>query len=96
VESYLKRKVEALGGACEKFKSATRGDPDRLMSFPWQYHCLAETKWAEGVSPEPHQIRRHQWWTERGIDVWVLRSKREVDVFIEQMEFREIIHEVSR
>jgi len=72
VESRLKSRIEAIGGACEKFKGSVRGEPDRLCSFPHGYHCLVETKWASGVQPEPHQARRHEFWRERGMNVWVI------------------------
>jgi hypothetical protein len=79
VEKYLKQRVELLGGACEKFRSMERGHPDRLCSFRNGYHCLVETKWAEDAEPEDHQIRKHLWWRARGMDVYVLRSRAEVD-----------------
>jgi hypothetical protein len=72
VESRLTAAVERLGGACEKHvNTGHRGDPDRLCSFPWGYHCLVETKWETGVRPEAHQLRRHAFWRLRGLDVWV-------------------------
>ena len=71
VENRLVKRTEEVGGACEKFKPTIRGEPDRLLSFPWGYHCLVETKWATGVRPENHQLRRHAYWRARGLDVWL-------------------------
>jgi hypothetical protein len=88
VETYLKERVELVGGACEKFKGFKRGEPDRIVSFPSRYHCMAETKWVEGVEPEPHQLRRHMFWRKRGMDVYVLRSRDAVDAFMTVMRNR--------
>ena len=82
VESRLKSRIEEVGGACEKFAGCTRGDPDRLCSFPNGYHCLAETKWAENVKPEAHQLRRHKFWRERGMDAWVVGCDRHITQLI--------------
>ena len=51
VESWLRSRIEDVGGACEKHVGGMRGDPDRVCSFPNGYHCLAETKWLEDVKP---------------------------------------------
>jgi hypothetical protein len=89
VESYLQERMEAVGGAAEKHVNpGYRGDPDRLLSFPDRYQCMVETKWAEDVEPKAHQTRRHNWWRCRGMDVFVLRSKEEVDVFMIRMRRR--------
>jgi hypothetical protein len=78
--------MEAVGGAAEKHVNpGWRGDPDRLLSFPDRYHCMVETKWAYDVEPEPHQSRRHKWWRERGMDVYVLGSKEAISLFMIQM-----------
>ena len=85
VETYLKKKVEELGGACEKHTNpGHRSDPDRLVTIPWTtpYHCLIETKWAQGVVPPRAQLRRHRWWIKRGFNVVVLCTKDEVDAWV--------------
>src|ERR1700731_3295291 len=69
VENRLKERIEEIGGACEKHVGGKRGDPDRICSFPNGYHCLAETKWLADVKPEDHQLRRHGFWGEHGMDV---------------------------
>ncbi len=90
MESYLRQQVKALGGACEKHTNpGYRGDPDRLVSIPFSTPlvCLVETKWAEGVEPEEHQLRRHEWWRSRGMEVYVVRSKAEVDEWLVRAAF---------
>ena len=82
VESRLKRRIEDVGGACAKFTGAVRGEPDRICSFPNKYHCLVETKWGTGVTPEPHQLRRHAWWRTRGMDVWVVCNDHDIDTVL--------------
>jgi hypothetical protein len=80
VESRLKAAIEELGGACEKhINTGYRGDPDRLCSFPWGYHCLVETKWATGIAPEKHQLRRHAYWRRRGLDTWVACDDSDIE-----------------
>lgn len=80
VETPLKKAIEASGGVCEKHvNTGYRGDPDRLCSWPWGYHCLAETKWATGVKPEPHQLRRHEHYRAHGMDVWVVCDRHDID-----------------
>jgi hypothetical protein len=90
VEAYLKLRMTAIGGAAEKHVNpGANGDPDRLLSFPLGYKCLVETKWAEDASmTAPHarrQLRRHAWWQQRGMDVYLLKSKAQVDSFIIKM-----------
>ncbi len=86
VEGYLKDRLEAVGAACEKHVNpGWRGDPDRLISFPSRYHCMVETKWDTGVTPEDHQLRRHTWWRMRGMDVYVLDSRVAVDLWMTKM-----------
>src|SRR5208337_67136 len=82
VESRLKSRIEEVGGACEKFTGTVRGEPDRICSFPNKYHCLVETKWETGVTPEPHQLRRHAWWRTRGMDVWVVCNDHDIDTVL--------------
>src|ERR1700676_4331811 len=82
IERKLKKRIENIGGACEKFESAIRGEPDRLCSFPNGYHCLVETKWTEGAVPEPHQLRRHEFWRKRGMDVWVVGCNEHITNFV--------------
>jgi hypothetical protein len=82
VETRLVSRVRFAGGACEKFKSSVRGEPDRLLSFPWGFHCLVETKWARGVKPEPHQLRRHEYWRDRGMPVFVVGDEDGIDIVL--------------
>src|SRR6266403_5935132 len=80
VRNRLVSRIEAVGGACELHTCpGTRGDPDVLCSLPWGYHCMVETKWAPGVPPDCHQLRRHLFWRRRGVDVWVASDDRETE-----------------
>jgi len=80
VEKHLEERIEAVGGGAEKHVNpGHRGDPDRLCTFADGYHCLVETKWATDATVQAHQLRRHAWWRARGMPVYVLKSKQEVD-----------------
>jgi hypothetical protein len=69
-----------VGGTSQKHTNpGHRGDPDQLVSFRDGYHCLVETKWADDAPVPEYQLRRHTWWQERGMDVFVLKSKADVD-----------------
>ena len=83
VETKLRLRIKAVGGACAKHVGGERGDPDRICSFPNGYHCLAETKWAEDEKPEDHQLRRHGYWRKRGMDVWVIGCDRHISQLID-------------
>ena len=79
IESFLQTQVMGVGGAAAKFKPTIRGEPDQLISFPLtKHHCLVEVKWATGVQAQQHQLRRHQYWRDHGMDVVVLTSKAQI------------------
>ncbi|MBP8231771.1 MAG: VRR-NUC domain-containing protein [Rhizorhabdus sp.] len=82
VEKYLRERVEALGGLCEKFTSpGRRGVPDRLITWPGGRMELVETKSPRG-GLRVAQYRDHERRAERGVRVYVLYSKSEVDGYI--------------
>lgn len=75
----LRTAVEAASGVCQQHvNNGVRGDPDQLVSFPWGYHCLVECKWRTGVRPQAHQRRRHEYWRDHGMDVWVVTDERDI------------------
>src|ERR1700731_1495362 len=79
VRNRLVSRIEAIGGACELHVCpGTRGDPDTICVYAG-YMFFVETKWAPGVPPEPHQLRRHKYWRDRGADVWVASDDREIE-----------------
>lgn len=81
VEKYLREQVELRGGMCEKFVSpGKRGVPDRLITWPNCMH-LAETKATDG-KVNPMQARDHRRRKKYGINVWVLASIGQVDVYL--------------
>lgn len=83
VENLLKSAIKANGGGCAKHTNpGERGDPDQLASWPWGTTCLIETKWATGEKPETHQERRHIYWREHGMDVWVCCDESDIERII--------------
>lgn len=93
VEGYLKRRMEEIGGAAEKHVNpGANGDPDRLCSFPDGYHCLVETKWAQDVLLPAHQSRRHKWWRQRGMDVYVIPSVQQASLWVTRMARKHAAH----
>lgn len=59
IEQTLVRRVEALGGLCEKFASpGRRGVPDRIISMPGGVVVFVEVK-APGKKPTRLQLHDH-------------------------------------
>ena len=83
VETYLRKRVEAVEGLCEKHVSpGRRAVPDRLITWPHGgVMDLVETK-APGGKPRKDQLRDHKKRADRGVTVWVLSSKLAVDEFM--------------
>lgn len=82
VEAHLRKRVEALGGLCEKFVSpGRRGVPDRLVTWPSGQMDLVETKAPRGKL-RPEQIRDHERRAVRRCRVRVLSTKAAVDAYI--------------
>ncbi len=83
VENKLRAAIKASGGASAKHTSpGERGDPDQLASWPWGTCCLIETKWKTGEKPEKHQERRHKYWRDHGMDVWMCCDERDIERII--------------
>ena len=81
-ESYLRTEMLKLGGWCMKWECPNiRGVPDRICQFPSGQTVYVELK-SEGVKPEKHQTRMHNYMRKRGSTVWVVSTKAEVDLFI--------------
>lgn len=82
VERYLVRKVEALGGTCEKFTSpARRSVPDRLILWPDGSVDFVECK-APGEKPTEAQLRDHARRRQLGHIVVVVDSFESVDKYL--------------
>ena len=74
IERALCRRVEALGGSCEKFASpGRRGVPDRLVTLPGGRVIFVELK-APGRKPTPLQRADHLRRRALGCDVRVIDS----------------------
>jgi hypothetical protein len=81
IEKALKKRVEALGGLCEKFVSpGRRSVPDRILTFPNGVIIFVELK-APGKEPTPLQQRDHARRRALGCDVRVIDNKEDADAF---------------
>lgn len=84
IEKYLKREVEKLGGLCLKFTSpGQRGVPDRIVLFPKNNVYFIELKNEQGrLSVIQKKVLAVL--NRLGFRTYVLKSKEEVDQFIEE------------
>lgn len=81
VERALVRRVESLGGTCEKFTSpGRRSVPDRLITMPNGVIVFVELK-APGKKPTPLQARDHERRRAMGCDVRVIDNKDDANAF---------------
>lgn len=81
VEGYLEKRMRQIGGRAYKFPPAVKGNPDRIVMFPWGRIYLVELK-REGKKPEPAQVLWHRRAFEIGHVVHVIDSRAKVDAFI--------------
>lgn len=88
IETYLRERVEAVGGLCYKFVSPGRKNvPDRIvligsdMGLTPTKTVFVELK-APGKKPTPGQLREHERLRERGFRVEVIDTKEGVDAFM--------------
>ena len=81
VEKYLVKRVVESGGLTFKWISTVSGVPDRIV-FLNQKICLVELKTEKGVLSPRQKIVFDQL-GEAGFPVHVLRSKEDVEDFIE-------------
>ena len=91
VEQYLRKKVEQLGGRCEKFSpDVRRGWPDRIVLLPpppsGGVLVWVETKRPKGGRVSGAQLVAHEDLRRLGQDVRVLYTREQVDCFIEEMK----------
>lgn len=83
VESYLNRRVSALGGISAKHVSPGRaGDPDRLVKLPGVPAALLELK-RPGAALRPLQAARAREWAAAGMLCGWASTRDEVDAFLE-------------
>ena len=81
VEQYLNKKVKELGGLSLKWISTITGVPDRIVFLNQTIH-LVELKTTTGVLSSRQSIVFAQL-AEQGYPVTVLRSKGDVDEFVQ-------------
>lgn len=79
IECALCKRIELLGGMCEKFVSPNRrAVPDRLVSLPAARIVFVELK-APGKSPTPAQLRDHARRRALGFEVLIIDSLEAID-----------------
>lgn len=85
IEQYLLKRIQGIGGECEKFTSpARRSVPDRIVTMPGGRLVFVECK-APGKRPTELQERDHQRRREMGFDVRVIDSKDGVDALVREL-----------
>ena len=83
IEKALVRRVNALGGLCDKFVSpGKRSCPDRIVTLPGGVIIFVELK-ATGKKPTKLQARDHERRRALGCDVRVINNLEAVNVFPE-------------
>lgn len=81
IEAALVKKVNSLGGQCEKFTSPSkRSVPDRIVMLPDKRIIFVELK-APGKKPTDAQQSDHYRRRTLGFDVRVIDSMEQVDAF---------------
>lgn len=89
IESYLLRKVEAMGGLCLKFTSHVEtGYPDRLLQMPGGRTAWVEVK-SKGEKPRLLQKVRMKRLVRLGFDVFVVDSREKVDEILNGLAMAE-------
>lgn len=91
VESYLVKRVKALGGEVRKVNWVGRnGAPDRLVMLPGttpgELEGMGRAFWVElktpGQKAKPHQVREHARMQKLGQTVFVVDSLEGVDAVL--------------
>jgi Holliday junction resolvase len=87
VERELMRRVQALGGVCEKVRcSGRRGCFDRLVVLPGARVYFVELKRPRGGRLSAHQRQWAQQFAALGVAIVVLRNSADIDALLLQME----------
>lgn len=87
VESYLKRKVESVGGLCLKLPAVyCEGIPDRLVIFPGGHAVFVELKRPRGGILSPIQKYQHARLRKVGCRVEVISTKEGIDTLMEEID----------
>lgn len=80
IETYFKKRVNAVGGLAYKFKSTVNGVPDQLVIHDGMMH-LVEVKRPDG-EPRANQLHIHAKINERGVPVHIVATTDDVDRFV--------------
>lgn len=83
IQKYAKDRFEAIGGLVRKLSYENRvGAPDLLVILPGGIIWFVEVKKDENTKPDPHQLREHERFRKRGVNVFVVGSFKQVDDLI--------------
>ena len=86
VESYLRKRIESVGGQCVKFiPDYKRGWPDRLLLLPAGVVIWVETKRPVGGSLSSAQLVAHEQLRRLGQRVEVVWTKEEADRLVNEL-----------
>lgn len=85
IESYLRKRVEQLGGRCLKFPAVfEEGIPDRLVILPLNKIIFVELKRPKGGRLSPMQVYQIGKLRDLGCKVYVIKNKDEVEEMIQE------------
>lgn len=84
IEKYLKDEVGKYSGMCLKFTSSVSGVPDRIILLPENRIYFVEMKQENGKLSKLQKYM-HRQFAKRGVHVYVLYSKSDVDKFIDEV-----------
>jgi hypothetical protein len=83
VEEYLIEQVTKRGAFCPKCEwPGRRGCPDREVVWPFGAIDKVETKRPKGGRYEAGQLQAHKEYAKRGVPVYLLRTKDQVDQYV--------------
>lgn len=86
VETYLKKRVEGLGGRCFKLPAMYEtGIPDRLMVLPGGRYAFVELKRPKGGRLSKIQEYQHAKLKALGCRVYVTKNYKEIDAMLEEV-----------
>ena len=85
LERYLQKEVKKLGGESFKWTSVNRrGVPDRIVVLPINNVTFWEVK-SLGKKPTPIQLHMHHIFKAIGVEVYVVDSKKKIDVILKEV-----------
>jgi hypothetical protein len=83
IEAELKRRVEALGGICEKVRAiGRRGFFDRIIILPGPRIIFCEIKRPTGGRIAPHQSEYASRYEALGVPVAIVRNREDIDALL--------------